>query len=204
MAPSLYDDKTNEPYVSTNFPHMEELVQRNIKQLREKLKKVSLTVRQKIRVIGEGEYSIVVRSSDDTIVLKLMDYNLDFMQECRMLKHMNKQARKARNPLAPHYYKGFTVNREFGVIVMQNITDVYKDYTDLYTYKPQHFKLLKQTVKRLHDYGVHHGDLKPDHIYIFTYPNDKYKLSFIDYGLSYKVNTLTSDEVRLLEIRNIG
>lgn len=198
MAPSFYNDKTNQPYISKNFPHLQGLFQKHIKIIRKKLRETRTgpyTIRPKVKVLGEGEYAVVARISSDDVVMKIMDYDDHFVHESHMLKYMNKHRKKARNPLAPRFYKAFSIEHEIGIILMDNIESVYANYTDLYTYKPQHYKLLQRTLKRLHDFGVHHGDLKPEHIYIYTYPNDKYKMCFIDYGLSNR----TEDESRGIE-----
>ena len=189
MAPSFYDDKTNNPYVSKNFPHLQGLLQKHIKTIRKKLHETRsgpYMIRGRVKVLGEGEYGIVVRTSNNDVVMKIMEYDDCVLNEGQMLKYMNKHTKNARKPLAPRFYKAFTVNCEIGVILMQNIECVFKNHTDMYTFKSQHYKLLQRTLKRLHDFGVHHGDLKPEHIYVFTFPNDIYKMCFIDYGLSCK------------------
>ena len=190
MAPTFYDDKTNKPYVSKNFPHMEELIQQNIKKFRQELKHIapSYVIRPRMKVLGEGIYSIVIRCSEDEVVMKLMDNDDNFIHEVEMLRYMNKHTKKTTSPLCPRFYKAFTVNEKFGVILMQHVKYVFKKSLDMCTYTSKHYKLLQRTLKRLHTYGVNHGDLKPEHIYIFTLPNDKYKLCFIDYGVSYKIS----------------
>ena len=186
MAPSFFDAKTKQPVVHP----LEPLVQENIKKFRNTLRPLGkmYVPRARMHVLGYTDRSVVVKTGDDDVVMKISPFDEDFLHEIEMLRHMNKHTKTSTSPMCPRYHCSFSVNKKFAVILMKNITQVFKKYTDIGTYTNRHYKLLQRTLKRLHEHGVCHNDLKPEHIYVFTYPNDRYKMCFLDYGSSFLID----------------
>ena len=191
MAPIFYDDNTGKRYLDVNV--IEELVQTNIKDIRRGLKCMSdhLVLKPKMRVLGKGNYGIVIKSSIDGVVLKIMDirdksHRRDFRYEVEMMRCVNQHTKRVRKPIAPRFYKSFiTPNKAIGIMAMQDIATVFPKSLKVETYTPAFKSEFKKSIKKLHKHGMGHGDLHPNNVYVATLPKDKHAVFFIDFGLGY-------------------
>ena len=191
MAPTFYDDITGTRYLDVK--EIEELVQTNVKDIRRGLKLMSehLVLKPKMRVLGKGNYGIVIKSSIDGVVLKIMDIREKsdrraFKYEVEMMRCVNQHTKRARIPIAPRYYKSFIIsNKSIGVMAIQDLATVFPKSLKVETYTPAFKSEFKKTIKKLHKHGMGHGDLHSDNVYVATLPNDKHAVFFIDFGLSY-------------------
>ena len=201
MAPTFYDNDTNTRYVFDEDDDLPLVFNANLKDIRKKLRKMNdqFVLNPKMRVIGKGEYGIVIKSTIEDVVLKIMDVRdpedrQNFRHEITMLRSLNKHTRTTTSPLGPRFYKATIVNKEIGIIALQDLNTVFPKALKVETFSQEYTKELKNTLKRLHKHGMAHGDLHTNNIYVATMPNDKYKVFFIDFGLSYMLEDLDKDK----------
>jgi serine/threonine protein kinase len=201
MAPTFYDNDTNTRYIFDEDEELPIVFNANLKDIRKKLRKMDerLVLNPKMRVIGKGEYGIVIKSTIDDVVLKIMDIRdredrHNFRHEIAMLLTLNQHTLKTTSPLGPKFYKGTIVNKEIGIIALQDLNSVFPKALKVETFTNDYIKELKNALKRLHKHGMAHGDLHTNNIYVATMPKGKYKVFFIDFGLSYMIEDIDKDK----------
>ena len=201
MPPTFYDNETNKRYVFDKDDDFPQIFNENLKDIRRKLRDMSedFVLNPKLRVIGKGEYGIVIKSTIDDVVLKIMDVRerddrYAFHHEVRMCRMMNRHIRTTTTPLGPKFYGARIVNKQIGIFILQDLHSIFPKALKVETFTSKYSKELKNALKRLHKHGMAHGDLHKNNIYVASMPKDKYKVFFIDFGLSYILKDLDKDK----------
>ena len=119
MAPTFYDNETQKRYTFDEDDELPIVFNKNLDLIRKKLHDwdESLVLPPKLKVLGRGEYGIVIKSTIDDVVLKIMDIRDRndrhcFRHEIRMLRHLNQHTKTSRSPLGPKFYKASLINKE--------------------------------------------------------------------------------------------